>query len=203
MNVQNSLVNHCGDSQRCEKITGVAERFPLSPAEVERAGVRGKCIETIDQARVPHHHPTPHPDPLPFRRGEGNDRRRAVLISNLLQVSALLALTVLLCSCVSKSKANARSRTAFAAGQQQGIGQTADARRVNIRFIGPVRQFEVPWQDGLTLAQAIVIADYTEARDPTVIWILRQRERIAVSPRDLLAGKDFPLEPGDTVKMQP
>ena len=115
----------------------------------------------------------------------------------------LLVLTVLLGGCVSKSQANARSRAAFAAGQQQGISQSADARRTNIQFIGPVRQFEVPWQDGLTLAQAIVVAGYTEARDPTVIWILRQRERIAVSPRDLLTGKDFPLEPGDTVKMQP
>ena len=118
-------------------------------------------------------------------------------------ILTLLALPILLGGCVTKSNAKARANAAYAAGQQQGIGQTAEARRVNIRFIGPVRQFEVPWQDGLTLSQAIVTAGYTDARDPSVIWLIRQRERVAVSPRDLLAGKDVPLEPGDTVMMQP
>ena len=117
--------------------------------------------------------------------------------------TAFLVLPLLLGGCVSKSNANARAHAAFAAGQQQGINQVADARRVNIQFIGPVRQFEVPWQEGLTLAQAIAVAGYTDARDPVVIWIIRQRERVPVSPRDLLAGKDFPLEPGDTVMMRP
>jgi len=114
-----------------------------------------------------------------------------------------LLLPLLLGGCVSKSNAIARAHAAFAAGQQQGINQVADARRVNIQFIGPVRQFEVPWEEGLTLAQAIAVAGYTDARDPVVIWIIRQRERVPVSPRDLLAGKDYPLEPGDTVMMRP
>ena len=118
-------------------------------------------------------------------------------------IPALLLPALVTGGCVAKSKANARSRAAYAAGQQQALGQTADARRINIRFIGPVRQLEVPWQDGLTLSQAVAAAGYTDARDPNIILIIRQRERVSVSPRDLLAGKDFPLEPGDTVEIHP
>ena len=56
----------------CEEPSGAAERFSLSPAEGEKAGVRGKA--------PPVHvlHATPHPDPLPFRRGEGSDRAKEV-----------------------------------------------------------------------------------------------------------------------------
>jgi len=118
-------------------------------------------------------------------------------------VPALLVLTAVLGGCMTKSKANARARAAYAAGQQQALNQMTEARRINIRFIGPVRQPEVLWQDGLTLAQAIAAAGYTDARDPNVILIIRQRERVPVSPRDLLAGKDFPLEPGDTIELRP
>lgn len=116
---------------------------------------------------------------------------------------ALLLLATALGGCTTRSKANAHTRAAYAAGQQQGVFQTAEARRINIRFIGPVRQTEILWQDGLTLAQAIAAAGYTDARDPNTILIIRQRERVPVSPRDLLNGKDFPLEPGDTVEIHP
>ena len=117
--------------------------------------------------------------------------------------AALLGLIVLLGGCTTKSKANARARAAFGAGQQQAFNQITEARRINIRFLGPVRQPEIPWQDGLTLARAIAAAGYTDARDPGVIVIIRQRERVNVSPRDLLAGKDYLLEPGDTVEIHP
>ena len=55
-----------------------AEQFSFALAEGERAGARGKSGTVIDSRHVPHPHATPHPDPLPFRRGEGNRRRDAV-----------------------------------------------------------------------------------------------------------------------------
>ena len=55
-------------------VAASAERFSFSPAEGERAGVRGKGLATIEQFLLHHLRPTPHPDPLPFRRGEGSDR---------------------------------------------------------------------------------------------------------------------------------
>ena len=110
---------------------------------------------------------------------------------------------VLFTGCTTRSKAHARAREAFQAGQSQGVAQANEARRINIRILGPVQQAEVHWQDGLTLLQAIAAAGYLDSRDPNVIFIIRQRERIQVSPRDLLAGKDQPLEPGDTVESHP
>ena len=118
-------------------------------------------------------------------------------------VPSILALALAFVGCTTKSKANARARGAYTAGQQQVLNQMTEARRTSIRFFGPVRQSEVPWQEGLTLAQAIAAAGYTDRRDPNIIWIIRQRERVALSPRDLEAIKDFLLEPGDTVEMHP
>jgi hypothetical protein len=105
--------------------------------------------------------------------------------------------------CTTRSKARADARFAYQAGQEQAFANVSEARRINIRFIGPVRHAEIIWADGLTLAQAIAAADYWDSRDPKVVMIIRQRERISVSPRDLLNGRDWPLEPGDTIEMHP
>lgn len=115
---------------------------------------------------------------------------------------ALLSIMVFT-SCTTRSKAQARAREAFMAGQSQGVAQANEARRINIRFLGPVRQPEVPWQEGLTLLQAIAAAGYSDPRDPNVVTLIRQRERVPIPPQALLAGKDVPLEPGDTVEIHP
>jgi len=116
----------------------------------------------------------------------------------------LIALAAcVLCGCTTKSRANARAREAFVAGQRQALAQTTEARRTSIRFIGPVRQPEIEWVDGLTLARAIVAAGYTDARDPKTIVVNRQRERIPVDLADLFKGKDLDLEPGDTIEIHP
>jgi len=116
---------------------------------------------------------------------------------------ALLLLATALGGCTTRSKANARASAAYASGQQQALIQITEARRINIRIIGPVRQSEILWQDGLTLTRAIALAGYADARDPNTILIVRQRERVSVAPQDLLGGRDFPLEPGDTVEIHP
>ena len=69
------MMNPLARIQSYDKIVGDVERFSLSPAEGERAGVRGKSCAAIDQFQVQHLHPTSHPDPLPYRRGEGSDRQ--------------------------------------------------------------------------------------------------------------------------------
>src|SRR3989442_7226111 len=48
-------------------------RFSLSPRE--RAGVRGKSRDPVDQIHVQCFDATPHPVPLPFPRGEGIHHR--------------------------------------------------------------------------------------------------------------------------------
>jgi len=115
----------------------------------------------------------------------------------------LIALAIVLTGCTTRSKANARAREAFVAGQRAGLAQADDARRTSIRMIGPVRQPEIAWTEGLTLVRAIAAAGYSDARDPRAIVIIRQRERIPCDPQALLRGDDLPLEPGDTVEIHP
>lgn len=114
-----------------------------------------------------------------------------------------MALALALCGCTTKSKAAARSKVAFAAGQQQAFTQMREAQRTSIRVLGPVRNPEIAWTEGLTLAQAIAASDCTFHHDPKAIFITRQRERIPVEPNLLLRGEDLTLEPGDTVEIQP
>lgn len=115
----------------------------------------------------------------------------------------LLLMAVTVSGCVSNSKADARAKAAFAAGRQQAFFQIQEARRINIRVLGTVNNPEIPWADGLTLAQVVVAADYTGPRDPREIIVTRQRETIHVIPKNLLHGGDVPMEPGDTVEIKP
>jgi hypothetical protein len=119
----------------------------------------------------------------------------------LIPFIALVLLTVT--GCTTRSKARAEAQAAYQAGQEHTFASVEEARRINIRFVGPVRHAEIIWADGLTLARAIAAADYWDARDPKMITIVRQRERLNIPPREILNGKDWPLEPGDTVEMHP
>jgi hypothetical protein len=118
-------------------------------------------------------------------------------------VLVLLVVLLPLCGCTTKSSAKAQSRAAFAQGQQQAFAQIHEEQRTSIRVIGPVRNPEIAWTDGLTLAQVIASADYTDPRDPKAIFVIRRSERFYFDPKTLLRGRDMPLEPGDTVELQP
>lgn len=112
--------------------------------------------------------------------------------------------------CVTKARADMQARLAFMAGQQQAMMQQQQAQRQqmtvyrgpSVTFIGPVQNFVVPWRDGLTLAQAIVSAQYTGNGNPSAITIHRAGQDIAVDPKQLLNGEDFPLQVGDVVELQ-
>ena len=105
------------------------------------------------------------------------------------------------CGCVTRSKAQAAARAAYAAGQRDAYASIAAAQRMNIKVFGPVQNPEVPWVEGLTLAQAIATANYDARGNPTEIILLRRGESATVDPRDLLNGHDVPLEPGDTITL--
>ena len=117
--------------------------------------------------------------------------------------SGLLLLILATSGCTSRAKARAQARAAFVAGQQQSLARMNDARRTSIYVVGNVRYREIPWSEGLTLAQVLVAAECLDRNDPRQIQITRQRERIPVDPRILLRGDDLPLEPGDTVELHP
>ena len=61
---------------------------------------------------------------------------------------------------------------------------------------------QVPWVEGLTLAQAIATADYIGADAPKQIIITRQGESATLDAKVLLNGTDIPLEKGDVIELR-
>lgn len=115
-------------------------------------------------------------------------------------LAVLLLSAVLFCGCVSKSKAQAQTRAAYLAGQNAALRQQqAQTPAPGVTVIGPVRNPDVPWVEGLTLAQAIATANYLGQHDPKEIIITRQGETAKIAPKMLLNGANVPLEPGDTI----
>jgi hypothetical protein len=115
---------------------------------------------------------------------------------------ALLILPLAAAGCVSKTTAQAEARAAYAAGQRDAYARIADAQRTGIKVVGPVQNPQVPWVEGLTLAQAIATANYTADGTPKEILLLRRGESAVIDPKDLLNGRDVPLEPGDTITLR-
>ena len=107
--------------------------------------------------------------------------------------------------CVSKSKANAQARKAYIAGQQETMVRMQQMQTQGqgpcVTVNGEVRNHVVPWTEGMTLAKALVAADYLGAADPAQVIILRNGIGKRVEPRKLLSGEDIPLQPGDVVHL--
>jgi hypothetical protein len=108
--------------------------------------------------------------------------------------------------CVTKAKAREQAQAAFLAGQQQAMlrmqqQQLQQARGAIVSFVGPITTPNIPWTSDLTLSQAIVQAGYTGGGDPSHIFIVRNGQAIQVDMRQLLAGQDQPLMPGDVVQL--
>ncbi len=129
----------------------------------------------------------------------GNCRTAKVLWSGLI----LLLVPWIWTACVTKSSADARARAAFLAGQQQAMMQMQQTRGggPSVNITGAVRNSMVPWTAGLTLARAVIAADYF-GPDPTQIVIVRAGRAILFDAHKLLNGEDVPLQPGDLVEIR-
>jgi hypothetical protein len=116
-----------------------------------------------------------------------------------------LLLAFAFAGCVSKSKANAQARKAYIAGQQETMVRMQQIQTQGqgpcVTVNGDVRNHVVPWTEGMTLAKALVAADYLGAGDPAQVIILRNGIGKRVEPRKLLSGEDIPLQPGDVVHL--
>jgi len=142
-----------------------------------------------------------------LRRTAARQRRhhRVKTLPNFCVIaSAILLLGLgLFCGCVSKSKAQARAQAAYLAGQNAALRQQqAQAQPPGVTVVGPVQNHDVPWVEGLTLAQAVATANYLGQHDPKGITITRQGESAIVAPKMLLTGRDVPLEPGDIITIR-
>jgi hypothetical protein len=121
------------------------------------------------------------------------------------QLPAILSLLFLfLAGCVSHKVADLQARQAYMAGQQQAVKQWQSQRPPEVVVRGPVRNPVIPWVEDLTLAKAIVDADYTGFMNPILIRVIRNGQMIdEMKGIDLLHGHDAPLEPGDIVEVIP
>ena len=72
----------------------------------------------------------------------------------------------------------------------------------SVTFMGPVRSPQIPWTEDLTLAKALVIANYYPRENPKEIIVVRAGQAHRVDPAQLLAGNDFPLLAGDIVQIR-
>lgn len=111
----------------------------------------------------------------------------------------LLAVLTVSAGCVSRKAAQAHAQAAFQAGQQrQAVQQTP------VVFVrGEVWQNVVPWHEGMTLADAVLAADYRGLFDPASIIVTRQDGSVTINVRRLLQGhENLELQPGDVVELR-
>jgi ABC-type hemin transport system ATPase subunit len=113
------------------------------------------------------------------------------------------SVAALLSSCTTRSKAGAETQAAFLAGQNAALRQQEAQPFPGVTVLGPVQNPRVPWVAGLTLAQAIVTANYLDSRTPTAIIVTRQGKSTTLDPNILLNGAVIHLEPGDVVELRP
>ena len=125
----------------------------------------------------------------------------------------LLALAIT--GCASKKKQQAEVRRAYAAGMQaahtqmqqgqqqqlppQALQQSTDPQ---VRILGSVKNPVLMWSNGLTLARALVDAQYEKPNAPVAITIYRNNQPLQIDPQRVLQGEDYPLFPGDIVYIQ-
>ena len=123
----------------------------------------------------------------------------------ILGLCVSLLVAVALAGCVSKSKAQARERAAYMRGQQETMMRMQQMQTQGqgpcVTVNGEVRNHVVPWAEGMTLAKALLAADYLGTADPAQIVILHNGIGTRVEPRKLLSGEDIPLQPGDVVHL--
>jgi len=120
--------------------------------------------------------------------------------------TALIALLSLLLSfttaCETKSRARLEARQAYIAGQEQALAQTGPKPKI-VTVTGQVRNSVIPWTEDLTLAKAIVAAEYTGYLNPRLIRLIRDGIPTDIKASALLNGQDMPLQPGDTIQVVP
>ncbi len=125
--------------------------------------------------------------------------------AKLLRLAAAAFSSILLicaAGCESKSQARLQAQQAFVAGQEQALEQSKPKPQT-VTVNGPVRNHAVPWTEDLTLARAVVEADYTGYLRPRLIRVTREGQAMNVNPNDLLRGQDMPLAAGDVVDVIP
>ena len=115
--------------------------------------------------------------------------------------SVFLALLLsVICGCVSRSKSQARVFEAYSIGQREGRSQQ---QAPVVMVAGEVKNHSIPWTAELTLAKALLAAEYNGLWEPRQIAITRQGQVYPVNMKAFLMGTDDPgLEAGDLIEVR-
>ncbi len=118
-------------------------------------------------------------------------------------VAAAILAAGALQGCVSQAKARADAQAAYAAGQREALANVGGAQNQGplVTVVGNVKTPVLAWNPYLTLARAIVLADFQGPTEPAEIFICRQGRAIRYTAEELLKGQDVPLQPGDVVQL--
>lgn len=115
-------------------------------------------------------------------------------------ILSLLSLLLLVGGCASRQ--DEQLKAALQQREQQ-VRTLMEQQQPAVFFQGDIRNPRVPWKEGLTLAEALVTAQYTWNWDPHRITVTRNGEVYPVDPKRLLRGQENPvLEPGDVVEVR-
>jgi hypothetical protein len=112
----------------------------------------------------------------------------------------LICLPLVVVGCVSKTKAKLNAQQAYIAGQQQAM-MTMQQKQNTVQIRGNVKNTTIPWTEGLTVAKAIVAAEYQDRHNPTSVIIIRNGVGTEIKASDLLQGQDEPVQPGDLIEI--
>ena len=113
-----------------------------------------------------------------------------------------LCAALMVTGCVSKSRHDEDVKKAYLAGQSEAMTRMQKNLGQSITVQGQVQQSFIPWTREMTLAKAILAAGYYGKEDPKEITILRDGEELPVDVERLLGGEDYPVLPGDTVRLK-
>lgn len=119
----------------------------------------------------------------------------------MLRFVVYLCVAILITGCISKSKSDLLVREAYLAGQKQALDKKQNQSQVVI-VRGDVKNEIVPWTEDMTVAKAILQAEYLGLADPKRIIVVHNDVGTEIKPSDLFRGKDVPLEPGDMVVLK-
>ena len=113
---------------------------------------------------------------------------------------ALLALLILALATFGCKSKQVRAQTPPPAYVDPAAMQEAMRQaQMVVQVRGPVRNPVIPWSENLTLAGALVEADYIGRMDPLSVTVTRGRKVQRFSAARLLSGVDMFLEPGDVI----
>jgi hypothetical protein len=132
--------------------------------------------------------------------GDQASHARKLMLGSVIVCGLLLALAS--SGCITRAKAKAQARAAYVAGQQDMMRRMNMVHNPTVTINGEVRNPIVPWNEELTLAKALVAADYYGKTDPAEVIIVRGGQATRVDLKQLLNGQDVPLSPGDIVELR-